>query len=215
MDQAQELLEGYQWDDEGLNVPQENPPAAPVTSVIPTEGAIPQENLALSAAGAAVGAGSGALVWFAVAYVFGIEIGILAAFVGALAGWGAVWIGKTRSNTVGVIAAVAGLVGIFFGSYTGYYNGSHTDIERAQFRQEFYYAQRIENPAFEYMSDQEKEAHFENTYQQHMNSQPGYFASLTSDPLDVMIVLLFEALGLYCGFRVGSGRADIISSVWK
>jgi hypothetical protein len=163
------------------------------------------QNLALSAIGAAVGAGFGGLIWFGMAYVSGMEFAMVAALVGAMAGWGAVWLGKTRSEAVGCIAAVIGVIGIFIASYAAFHHGMHVELAKAQFRNDFYYAQTIENPDFDGMSAPEKEALFEQAYQGAVATAPGYWGSLKEDPLGLIMMILFGGFGVYYAFRVGSG----------
>jgi len=163
------------------------------------------QNLALSALGAAVGAGFGGLIWFGMAYLSGMEFAMVAALVGAMAGWGAVWLGKTRTEAVGGIAALVGLIGIFIASYAAYHHGMHVELAKAQFRNDFYYAQTIENPDFDHMSAPEKEALFEKAYQGALAKDPGYWGSLKEDPLGLAMMVLFGGFGVYYAFRVGSG----------
>lgn len=170
-------------------------------------------SLVMSAVGAAIGAGAGALVWFGIAYVLGIEFGYVAILVGSLAGWGAVWLGRVRNEAVGCIAAVAGVVGILLGSYGGYHHGFHIETAKAELRQEFYYTKTIEDPGFDYLSAEQKEAQFERAFQDAVRTAPGYFASLTEEPFDLLIMLVFGGLGLYYGYRVGSGQSGH-KSVW-
>jgi len=171
------------------------------------------ESPLMSDIGAGVGAGAGALIWFGIAYVSGFEFAYIAVLVGAMAGWGAVWLGKVRSEAVGYIAAVAGLLGILTGSYLSYNHGFHVEIAKAEFRQDFYYARQIEDPEFDYLTPAEKEAMFEKTYEQAAKNAPGYFASLAEQPFDLIITLIFGGLGVYYGYRVGSGtgRKDAFS----
>jgi hypothetical protein len=184
-----------------------NPSPQPAHSGAPSANAS-DVSLAMSTIGAAVGAGIGALVWFAFAYVTGCEIGFLAAFVGAMAGWGAVWFGKVQNETVGLIAAVMGLVGIFAGSYAGYHHGFHRELEKAQLTQEFFYEQQLANPQWDSMSAQDKQAAFDRAFAERERESPGYFAALISEPIGFVITLIFGGLGVYYGFRKGSGIAS-------
>lgn len=90
----------------------------------------PGGSLLMSVVGAAGGAAVGAGIWMLVGYLASLEIGYIAILVGALAGWGAVLLGKTQSPTVGVISAVAGLAGVVAGSYGGYCIVLHSDDTR-------------------------------------------------------------------------------------
>ncbi|MHC4295106.1 MAG: hypothetical protein ACYSTL_05925 [Planctomycetota bacterium] len=165
----------------------------------------PTGNFALSVAGAILGAGAGAVIWFAVAYLTGIEIGYIAILVGSLAGWGAVGLGKIRSPGVGCIAAVAGVVGIFAGSYAGFHYGIHKAMEKTQFEQEFYLTERAVDPTFDHLTPQQKQLLCEEAYKEFTRDDPGYLASITDSPWDLVVTILFGVLGLYYGFRVGSG----------
>ena len=98
----------------------------------PQPGPVP--GIAMSLVGAVLGAAVGAGIWLAVGYATGFEIGYIAILVGALAGWGAVLLGKTRSPAVGMIAAVAGLAGVIGGSYANYQVSLRSDSTREAFR---------------------------------------------------------------------------------
>ncbi len=70
--------------------------------------------------GALAGAMAGAAAWAAVAFFLGLEAGMLAVAVGALAGLGMAW-GTDRRGRMGagVLAAVVAMLGIFVGKFMG------------------------------------------------------------------------------------------------
>ena len=123
----------------------------------------------------------------------------------ARSGWGAVWIGKVRSEAVGCVAAAMGLVGIFGGSYGLYRTGCWYDGSKVELRRDFHHTRSMMDGGWDERSDAEKEALFEHAYEQALDSAPGYFATIAGEPLDLMIMIVFAALGLYYGFRVGAG----------
>lgn len=165
----------------------------------------PAWNPVLSVAGAAAGAGLGATVWFAIAYLLDIEFGYIAIAIGALSGWGAVRLGKRANALVGMIAAVAGVAGIFAGSYLSYYAVIHGEKVRQECRRGVEQVLAAE-PETAGWTPAQKEAACERAYQIAMNSPDlAYFKVLTQDPKGFGMTVLFAVLGLYYGHRVGSG----------
>lgn len=68
--------------------------------------------------GGLIGAIIGAAAWAAVAYFLNISAGILAWGIGALAGFGALWMGsREESNVTGAAAVLAAVLGLFGGKY--------------------------------------------------------------------------------------------------
>jgi len=198
-------------------LPQQHPDAEayppvphPSQEVYPVQSA----NLPASAFGAVLGGGFGGLIWFGIAYLTGFEFGLIAMFVGALSGWGAVSVGKVQNETVGCIAALAGVIGIFAASYASYYYGMRCESAKVEVREEFCQAMRIEDPSFDSLSPEEKDALFEEAYEQALKEAPGYLAAVSSSPWDLVMTVLFGGLGLYYGFRVGSGVGKT-ADVWK
>jgi len=94
-------------------------------------------SLLLSVIGASLGAGLGALIWFAVEYFLELQVGYVAILVGALAGGGAVLLGRRSGVAVGAIAAAAGVVGILAGSYLTYLVVLQSDEVTGAWRESF------------------------------------------------------------------------------
>ena len=173
----------------------------------------PGGNIALSVVGAFGGAAVGAIIWFAIAHYANLEIGYIAILIGALAGWGAIALGKLRNNLVGIIAAVAGLSGIVGGSYASYYIQLHGEEFRASLR-EYFDEALAEDPEGATLTLQEQEAAFEKYYNKVVNSyEYSYFKITTEDAKELLFLILFGGFGLYYGYRVGSGQVKK-GSVW-
>jgi len=119
-----------------------------------------------------------------------------------------------RSETVGYIAAVVGLVGMFVGSYAGYHCGIHRELEKAQLQQDFYYSQDVENPGWYRMSAEAKQAAFDDYYAGIAAQDPGYIAGMMGDPWGLLMTVVFGGVGIYYAYRVGSGQGGQ-SSVWS
>jgi len=163
----------------------------------------PQGSIALSIVGAVLGAGVGAFVWFLVVHFANYQVGYIAILCGALAGWGAVLLGKMRNPTVGIIAALAGLGGILGGSYVSYYVELHGEEARA-ICQEAFYTGLATDPDAADMTDEEKEQVFEEVYQELLQSDElSYFNVM--DGSDLGFMALFGLFGLFYGYRVGAG----------
>lgn len=77
--------------------------------------------LLLGVIGACLGAGVGALIWGAVAYYANLIFGLIATLVCVLAGIGARWFAGGPSEPIGIIAALAGVAGIWGGTFVCYY----------------------------------------------------------------------------------------------
>jgi len=177
---------------------------APVAASPPAD--LAQPNYAMGAVGAGIGAGLGALIWWGIAYLTCMEFGYIAVAVGALAGWGTSWLTKYRDEVTGCIAAVAGVVGIFVGSYAAYYNNPIREMEMAGFRQDYREQMATEDPSWAGLSEAEKERRTARAYEAAVDAyNPGYWANLTADPMGFAITLLFGGLGLFYGFKVGRG----------
>jgi len=93
--------------------PEPRPPAPATVPATP-------RHLAFTTLGAAGGSAFGAFVWFLLEYFVHFQIGYAAVLCGWLAGLGAIRIGNVRGTTVGVIAAVAGGLGVLIGSYAAF-----------------------------------------------------------------------------------------------
>lgn len=91
------------------------PEPAGTTTVPATPG-----NLVLTILGASGGAAAGAVVWFLLEYFVRFQIGYVAILCGWLAGVCAVRVGNVRGRSVGVIAALAGGLGVLVGSYAAF-----------------------------------------------------------------------------------------------
>jgi len=96
----------------------------------------PEGNFLMGVVGAVVGAGIGAGVWFAIGYATNYELGIIAIVVGALAGWGALLLGKMHSPALG-LAAAAGVAGIFLGSYAVYWHNTYSQSAYPDFKKNY------------------------------------------------------------------------------
>ena len=162
-----------------------------------------QGNIALSIVGAVLGASVGALVWFLIVHFANYQVGYIAILCGALAGWGAVLLGKMKNPTVGIIAALAGLGGIFAGSYAGYYVELHSEETRVIFRTAFYESLAT-NPDAANVTDEEKEQAFEEAYEEVLQSDDLSFFNVMEGS-DLGFMALFGLFGLFYGYRVGAG----------
>jgi len=157
--------------------------------------------------GAAGGALLGALVWFALEYFVEIQIGYVAILCGAAAGWGAVLIGKQRNAMVGLIAAVAGLAGILGGSYACFYLVTHGERFEAEMRpvfEEFYAEAARTDPEIAAWTPEQKDASYK-AFSDEIRENLSFVDYAVGEGADALFLLLFGGLGLYYGFRVGSG----------
>lgn len=179
------------------------------TEIQSSSGAPPEREsrkpkLPLAILGAVLGAAVGAAVWAAVEILTGYQIGYIAILVGALAGWGASLLGGGRSRTVGVIAATAGLAGVIAGSYASFYFQLHSDdtkqMARAQFEQG-----ASTHAEWNQLAAEERNAIFEAAYEAEFLSSVTYMDIVKEEPKSFAIMLVFAAIGLFVGFKVGSG----------
>lgn len=159
-------LSGYDLHDENATAP---PPAVSPRPHPATGRAQPGPTafrLPLAAVGAGVGAAVGGVVWFALAYYTGYEVGFIAILIGALAGHGAVRAGGGCAPQIGLIAAVAGAVGIFAASYAAFAATVHGEENRELFRQGFEAALASESAraSFESLPRAEREQIIDDLY---------------------------------------------------
>jgi hypothetical protein len=165
--------------------------------------AMPAGNLGLSVIGAAGGAAIGAAIWMAIAYFVNFEIGFVAILVGALAGWGAVALGKEQSPTVGVICAIASVIGVVGGSYGGFQLHLRSEAGRAEM-QAFIEPLVAGTEGYAEMTPAEREELFQEIHKA-VVEEVSYFEVLKESPMDLAYMALFGGLGLFYGYRVGSG----------
>lgn len=179
------------------------PTAGPTTNTDPA--LLPRTNLLLGAIGACIGAILGAAVWVFVSQVTGFNIGYVAILVGAMAGWGAVLAAKVPTDALGYIAALAGAAAIVIGTYVEYHLDLHSEDTRAMLRVIFDES-LADNPEAVDMTDAQRDEAFENFYQAVLHSDEMSFVNVMTDSSkDMAFLILFGAMGLYYGFRVGSG----------
>lgn len=209
-------------------------PSPEVVFGIPDEAPPPETggSLLLSVVGAVIGAAAGAFVWFLVEYYLEVQVGYVALLVGALAGGGAALLGRRRGIVVGVIAAAAGVAGIFGGSYAVYRVAIDSDEVRAEWRKPFdemVTAIQVMDPAarplaITQIDDVDLQKSFEAMYRDgrtptaaeldtafeqlcdaiKADESLSYTAFLTSDTKYMMFMLLFGLFGLGIGFKVGA-----------
>ena len=160
-------------------------------------------NIVLGVIGAAIGAIVGAGIWMAVTHFSGWEIGYVAVGVGALAGWGAVTLGRGASLLLGKVAAVAGLAGILLGSYGNFYLAVHsTDLKEAiasDFEESV-----AQDEEYQKLSPAQRVEALEQAYAGEIATY-SYIDSLKDSPKDLGFLVLFGGLGLYYGHRMGCG----------
>jgi hypothetical protein len=156
-----------------------------------------------AAIGASVGAGLAAVVWVVVAVTTGYEIGWLAVLVGAAAGWGASMLASEKSPSVGLIAAVIGAAGVIGGSYVAFAI-MKDDVVDATVDAIVVAVQ--EDDEFQQLGREEREQELAEAEEaiRHIENIT-YFDALSESPRDLGLLVLFGVLGLYYGYRVGSG----------
>lgn len=161
--------------------------------------------------GAALGAGLGGALYAGVGIFSGYEIGFLAILCGALAGWGAVALnGGQQDPGVGLIAAVVGLAGILGGSYATYhyYIGVGLSEELREEAWEEFRSTARTNPLWSRLNRAELKDRFDTHWAELVKNPPSYFQTLVDSPGDAVMMVLFGLLGLYYGYRVGSGAGQ-------
>jgi hypothetical protein len=169
----------------------------PPQQQMPAEG----RGLLMSLVGAMLGAGVGAGIWTAISVVSGYQIGYIAILAGAMAGWGAVLVGKQKSHVVGVIAAVAGAAAILCGSYLSFHYEVRSDATRAEVRKSL----EQNDSDFAVIPEEERQAAFDVWYEQEVLPNVSYVEAMSDSPKDVAFLALFGAFGLIYGYRVGAG----------
>ncbi len=179
-------------------------PQAAMPGTAPLDLPPPPGNLVLTVVGAAAGAGLGALIWCGVEYLLSLRIGYVAVAVGALAGGGAVLLGKTRGKTVGIIAALAGVAGIALGSYMSFRLAVRSSAVRDVFRQGFM-QEVAKAPGAAEIPQADKDAACDAAYQEFLREY-GYRDYLKDEPGDLAWMGLFGAIGLIVGYRIGKGK---------
>lgn len=189
----------------GTSLPSAPRPAPTVTYA---KASTPNPSGLGSMMGAAMGALVGSLVWMGVGYVTGMEIGWIAILVGALAGWGATLLGGTKSPSVGGIAAVAGLAGILLGSYGNYWLIINTESGKQQVFKEMDKALQKELPNWSQLSTEEKQRVMNSVWETKVKPNLTYAKAMTESPKELLFLALFGGLGLYYGYRVGSGKGS-------
>jgi hypothetical protein len=176
---------------------EQNPYAATQVTALPP-------SLVPSVIGACAGAGLGAAIWILVGYLANMEIGFVAILAGALAGWGAVWMGKHTSHRVGIVAALAGAVAIFLGSYGNFYlavrSGEGKEAAYRAFEKE-----AATNSKLPQLTKQEGRKVFDELYDKEFVSKVSYLDVTFHDGKGMAYLALFGGLGIYYGYRVGSG----------
>lgn len=195
----------------------------------------PPRPFPVSVAGAVLGAALGAFVWFLIEFYLEYQVGYVAILVGALAGGGAVLLGRRKSVAVGAIAALAGVVGVFAGSYATYFAALRSDEVVGQWRSDFDSAvaamdamdpaEREETLAAAPADVQEimgglyrdgseptaeaREAAFDRFCDAiRADESVSYAAFVTQDSKYLMYLGLFGLIGLFIAFKVGSGRTS-------
>jgi len=153
-------------------------------------------SLLLAGVGAFLGASLGAFAWFLIEFYVNYQIGYIAVASGALAGLGAVRLGKRNGVDVGCIAAIAGLAGILGGSYASYYAAVRSDETREEV-----VSAVTEMEGYDEASFEDRETAIEAVYQDFLDTVT-YF-DYAEDGL--MFLLLFGGFGVYYGYRTGVG----------
>lgn len=150
--------------------------------------------------GGAFGAAIGSGIWFVIEYFTGYSIGWIALLVGALAGWGAHIGAGQKCPQAGLIAALLGVIGIFSASYANFHVLTSTEHGRDMIRAE---APKELQGEWAQMSDQEKDEVV--AFAQSEVAKMGYTKFLFVDGKQAAFMGLFGLLGLFYGYRVGSG----------
>lgn len=189
-------------------------------------------NLFPSIFGATLGAALGAGIWAWISYTFEYEFNYVAGIVGAFAGVGAAISTREKSQTVGFIAALISIVGVFAGSYIGhrlvvsspeygeYCRTIIRDNAEAQIetREQIKALQDIETLMLRGSENRETPAEFdkrvEGMVDEYMRSEEvaqmleymsSYSAHAFGDPRAILFFASSTAIGLYCAYRAGAG----------
>ncbi len=180
----------------------------------------PGPNIALATVGAVLGATVGACIWFAIAYFANYRVGFVAIASGALAGLFASKLGKGKCATIGVIAALAGGAGVLGGSWVTYYALKHSDRTRQELKKYFDVScselakvaadvdktEAKRHEARRELAKEEAEG-FEGYYKRTIQDpNNNYIVFITLDGRDTGIMIMMGLLGMYCGYRAGSGE---------
>lgn len=159
----------------------------------------PSGSVGLAVVGAALGAGLGAGAWFAIEHFFQYQFGYIAVACGALAGVGAVKLGKTQGFHIGVIAALMGVLGVVAGSYGAFYAGLHGERAREEIR-----GILQADPGFAAQPAEAQEQAIDVQHQM-IVSQVSYIEYVKDDTRSLTYMLVFAGIGLFVGFKVGVG----------
>lgn len=164
----------------------------------------PSASLTMSTIGAALGAAGGAVIWFLIEHFGRVQIGYVAILVGAMAGGGAVLLGRQRSVAVGLLAAAAGLLGVVSGSYASFYTDIRSDSTRSEIRTAVF----DHDPEVAGIPEPKRTEVFEKWYQEEIVAKVGYLDVIKESPKDMGFMALFGGLGLWVGYRVGAGKGE-------
>lgn len=162
--------------------------AAPVVAPAPP-------SLPLAAIGAALGAAAGGLLWFAVEYFLHFQVGWIAIGCGVAAGWVAAALGRGHAPAIGLLAAVFGALGVFGGSYASFRAQTSDAALRAE-------AAKVV-PGYTEATSAEQDAFIAGVRE--AVDERGYVGFLMDDTKSLVWMVLFGAIGLYYGYRVGAG----------
>ena len=183
-------------------------------------------NWVMGIAGALAGALVGGGVYYGVMAITGYQVGYVACLVGAASGYGSILLGKAPSMANGVFCALFSLAALGAAEYLTYQDGIQEGSEgytvasfqtppsRDDYESDEDFAEGLaEYEDFMKSTAEEQEEYVEEArreFQEFIASDYTFIDYMTSSTYDVLITLLFAFLGIYYGYKIGTGasRAD-------